>query len=341
MHMIQEENEQALGRWQRRQFSHVGLVAASFMLVTVLAQVVMMFFVGMVNMLLGGVMDLFSGRGLVLISAIPMYLVAFPVSVALIQLVPKCGGSQRQRWGMGKFTACLVITVGMGLAGNLLGQLVEWFKPSGLGDGELDRILMNSGIWMTVLFTVVVAPVIEELLFRKLLMDRLLGFGEGPAILVSGLMFGMAHGNFSQFFYAFGIGLLWAYVYAKTGKVSYTIALHMIFNFLGGAISVELSKGAKGLMDLPWFLRKMEHLLDLDFSGIISALSGLLITGYLLFMVACLIGGITILILYRKEIRFAPGIWPIQRGKRFRTVFLNPGMIIYFLICIGLFVLNW
>ena len=40
-------------------------------------------------------------------------------------------------------------------------------------------------------------------------MDRLLGYGQKTAIIISGIMFGMAHGNFSQFFYAFGIGILW------------------------------------------------------------------------------------------------------------------------------------
>ena len=41
------------------------------------------------------------------------------------------------------------------------------------------------------------------------------------------------------------------YVYAKTGKVGYTIAFHMIFNFLGGAIAVELTKGAAGPLKTP------------------------------------------------------------------------------------------
>ena len=87
-----------------------------------------------------------------------MYFVAFPVSV------PDPADTQMRTcteaaWGIGKFAACLVISVGIGLAGNLLGQFVEWFKPSGVDDSQLNELLMNSGLWMTVLFTVLMAPV--------------------------------------------------------------------------------------------------------------------------------------------------------------------------------------
>ena len=341
MAMQLEEEARALGKRQRKQFSHVGLVAAAFMIVTFLAQIAVISFAGFINYLLGGIIDLFSGPGILLLSAIPMYFVAFPVSVALIQLIPRCGRAQSQPWGIGKFAACLVISVGIGLAGTLRGQFVEWFKPSVGDDSQLNELLMNSGLWMTVLFTVLMAPVVEELFFRKLLMDRLLGYGEGPAILMSGLMFGMAHGNFSQFFYAFGIGVLWAYVYAKTVKVGYTIAFHMIFNFLGGAIAVELTKGASGAFENSWFVQGVGRMLSLDFGAVIAAVSGFLMTGYFVFMVACLVGGIVLLILYRRKIQIEPGTWPIRKGARFKTVVLNVGMILYFLVCISLFVMNW
>lgn len=319
----------------------MGLVSASFLLVTFLAQIGMIAIAGVMNRILGGAVDFFSGTGLILLSAIPMYLVAFPVAVALLQLIPKCGSAQREQWGIGRFMACLVISLGIGLAGNLLGQLVEWFKPSGTGGSDLDSLLSNTGLWVNVLFTVLLAPVVEELFYRKLLMDRLLGYGEGAAVLMSGLMFGLAHGNFSQFFYAFGIGMVWAYVYAKTGKVGYTIAFHMIFNLLGGVITVELLKGVDGMLEGPWLLRQIEQALSLDFSTLISIVSGILIIGYFILMASCLIGGITIIILYRRQIRFAPGQWPIRKGQRFKTVVLNVGMILYFLICGGMFVLNW
>ena len=99
MAMQLEEEARALGKRQRKQFSHVGLVAAAFMIVTFLAQIAVISFAGFINYLLGGIIDLFSGPGILLLSAIPMYFVAFPVSVALIQLIPRCGRAQSQPWG--------------------------------------------------------------------------------------------------------------------------------------------------------------------------------------------------------------------------------------------------
>ena len=68
-----EEEARALGKRQRKQFSHVGLVAAAFMIVTFLAQIAVISFAGFINYLLGGIIDLFSGPGILLLSAIPMY----------------------------------------------------------------------------------------------------------------------------------------------------------------------------------------------------------------------------------------------------------------------------
>ena len=172
-------------------------------------------------------------------------------------------------------------------------------------------------------------------------MDRLLGYGQKTAIIISGIMFGMAHGNFSQFFYAFGIGILWAYVYAKTGKVRYTIGFHMLFNLLGGVITVELSKGAQGLAEGPWMIRQIESILGVDMGWLVTAFSSVMILAYFFFMLACLTAAITLIIMYRRQITFQPGQWPLRKGRAFQTAFLNVGMIVYFVICCGLFILNW
>ena len=123
--------------------------------------------------------------------------------------------------------------------------------------------------------------------------------------------------------------------------MGYTIAFHMIFNLLGGAIAVELTKGASGAFDGSWFVQGMERMLSVDLSAVIAAVSGFLMVGYFVFMVACLVGGIVLLILYRRHIHLEPGTWPIKKGTRFKTVVLNVGMILYFLVCISLFVMNW
>ena len=329
----------AMERRQRKQFSHVGLAAAAFMLLTLAAQVMVL--VELLNSLLGDFIDFYGFSGRMLMSSLPMYLVAFPAVAGLLQLVPKCGAPQKEQWGFWKFASFFVIAVGIGLAGNILGRLVGLLQPSGPDSAELDQLIRNSSLWVNLLTTVIMAPVVEELFFRKLVMDRLLGYGQKTAIIISGIMFGMAHGNFSQFFYAFGIGILWAYVYAKTGKVRYTIGFHMLFNLLGGVITVELSKGAQGLAEGPWMIRQIESILGVDMGWLVTAFSSIMILAYLFFMLACLIAAITLIIMYRRQITFQPGQWPLRKGRAFQTAFLNVGMIVYFVICCGLFILNW
>ena len=114
----------AMERRQRKQFSHVGLAAAAFMLLTLAAQVVVMVLVELLNSLLGDFIDFYGFSGRMLMSSLPMYLVAFPAVAGLLQLVPKCGAPQKEQWGFWKFASFFVIAVGIGLAGNILGRLV-------------------------------------------------------------------------------------------------------------------------------------------------------------------------------------------------------------------------
>ena len=74
---------------------------------------------------------------------------------------------------------------------------------------------------------------------------------------------------------------------------------------------------------------------------LVTAFSSIMILAYLFFMLACLIAAITLIIMYRRQITFLPGQWPLRKGRAFQTVFLNVGMIGYFVICCGLFILNW
>ena len=72
---------------------------------------------------------------------------------------------------------------------------------------------------MTFIIAVLIAPTAEELLFRKLLTERIVKYGELAAVLASGLFFGLFHGNLNQFSYAFLLGLFLGFIYVKTGKL--------------------------------------------------------------------------------------------------------------------------
>ena len=89
------------------------------------------------------------------------------------------------------------------------------------------------------------------------------------AITVSAISFGLFHGNLTQFFYATLLGLIFGYVYTKTGKVIYSMALHMLVNFFGGFV-------ARIFLDIQSYIEEatlaLESGLEIDISKYTQAL---------------------------------------------------------------------
>lgn len=117
--------------------------------------------------------------------------------------------------------------------GNIAGVAVT----TALG-GNIDIVgdTLGGDFYLTFAVTAVVAPVVEELIFRKMLIPRLLPFGERTAVVFSALAFALMHGNFLQFFYALGFGVLCGYIFVRTGRAVYSIALHVVINIFGGIV---------------------------------------------------------------------------------------------------------
>ena len=81
-----------------------------------------------------------------------------------------------------------------------------------------------------VLSIAIVVPILEEVLFRGAIEGHLLRKGWSPkwAILVSALIFGIIHGNPAQIPFAFLIGLLFGWLYYRTGSLVPGIVGHII-----------------------------------------------------------------------------------------------------------------
>ena len=80
---------------------------------------------------------------------------------------------------------------------------------------------------------VVAAPILEELIFRGIILDGLLHqFSPIKSILLSSFLFGIIHLNPWQFVSAMVIGSFAGWVYYKTGKLTLPILIHMVNNLL-------------------------------------------------------------------------------------------------------------
>ncbi len=76
----------------------------------------------------------------------------------------------------------------------------------------------------------IIAPIMEELLFRGALIDNAKGYGVSFAVVISSVMFAFAHGSITVFGLPLVMGIVSAMVLAKTGCVFYCIFIHAICN---------------------------------------------------------------------------------------------------------------
>lgn len=77
----------------------------------------------------------------------------------------------------------------------------------------------------------VLAPVLEEMLFRGIILRAfLVQYSRGAAIAASALIFGVAHLNIYQFSIAFLLGLIFGWLYERSRSLVPSIALHALYN---------------------------------------------------------------------------------------------------------------
>ncbi|MEN2256410.1 CPBP family intramembrane glutamic endopeptidase [Paraclostridium benzoelyticum] len=98
--------------------------------------------------------------------------------------------------------------------------------------------MQNATIINTIVISIqviIIGPIIEELIFRKILLGKLLEkFSNKPikAIVYSALIFGIVHLNIIQGVAAFGGGIILGLIYYYTKSIKATIFAHILNNFL-------------------------------------------------------------------------------------------------------------
>ena len=80
------------------------------------------------------------------------------------------------------------------------------------------------------IYTVILGPIMEELLFRGFAMNALGAVDRKFGVIASALLFGLMHSNFNQIFNGFLLGLVLGYAAYKCGSVIPSIILHIFGN---------------------------------------------------------------------------------------------------------------
>ena len=122
--------------------------------------------------------------------------------------------------------ASAVFIVVMGLWTNYFSEL------AGLPDNMKDVFEQMMNNPLGIISIVVMAPLVEELLFRGAIQGYLMRKWNMPylGIVISSLIFGVVHGNPAQIPFAFVVGMALGWMYYLTGSLIPGILMHFINN---------------------------------------------------------------------------------------------------------------
>lgn len=290
-----------------------------------------------------------------------IYVFAMPAAWLIMRALPRRpilpaaeNGTPLRPAHLGGFDFFIAMLMALGImqVGNAVGNVINAILALSTGSSSISGL--NTIITMNPIATfavvVVIGPIAEELIFRKVIIDRMSAYGAPVAALMSAMVFGLVHGNIQQYFYAFAVGLFFAFIYLRTGTIRMTILMHMCVNFFGGFVpsmllriidtdelTNTLKRLANATADSAEALKEYISLL----TSIYPAL--MMIYTWSLTMFGLGIVGVYFLIAERKKLTLAPcrpAETAIPREKRGEVIFLNVGMLLFIAVMAAVLALS-
>lgn len=167
-----------------------------------------------------------------------MYLLGFPLLLLLISDIPDRMPSRPVeadlKLGLKQILALYamlsaVSTIVVSTSYSYFGQYEV--DPS---DSAQELLEGTASPWLMFVLVVIVAPVMEEIVFRLLPYRKLGGYGMRYYVIWTSLAFGLFHLDLVQGVYAGIMGGIFAVVMYRTGSVKYSMLLHFLVNLTSG-----------------------------------------------------------------------------------------------------------
>ena len=194
---------------------------------------------------------------------LPALALAAVVSFPILGLYMANDRDDRRAWGIAKprvSGGVIALAIVLGAAACVLGN--ELISLSGIAELSnqyisAETMLFSSNIFVEIAVVGVLVPIAEEMLNRGLVFRRMRDYVSfWPAAILSAVLFALMHGNIVQGLYAFGVGLLMAYVYERSGRLWASILLHITANTCSVLIT-ELPWISNRLSEDRWFYLSM------------------------------------------------------------------------------------
>lgn len=117
-------------------------------------------------------------------------------------------------------------------------------------------------------YVCILGPVIEELLFRGIILESMKKYNEWFAVIFSSLIFGLMHGNVPQAVNGFVVGIVLGAIYVRSGSLVPPCIIHIFMNTLTSLLAVMMYSDPE--------------LFDTLMSGSFSGLEGFAFVGILI-----------------------------------------------------------
>ena len=211
--------------------------------------IAMLVFFGMINILstaaitVGAVWETLFGESAVSytiteILSMLAYIAGFLVPALLLKRWLKGGVTEYQpmlmRWHVTKYAPLLIVAaIAMNFAiAYMNNYLVVLLLPSQTMDMSMLTETVTEPYQIVLMFIsiAVIPAVVEEILFRGVILTNLMPYGRGVAILGSAILFGLMHGNILQFLYTTLMGVTLGFIYVKTKSIWCGILIHFFNN---------------------------------------------------------------------------------------------------------------
>lgn len=206
------------------------------------------------------------------------------------------------------FPACMAINSAVSV---IVSFFTAFMGEMGITVPESDMSLSKPGalvVTVQVLYVIIIGPIVEEFIYRGIILTLLKPFGKWLAVFFSALIFGLMHGNIPQAVSAFAGAIVFGLIAVKCNSIIPTIIIHIANNFF--ASYPDFSQ----VYDLPMWI----------YYGI---------------MIIFMLAGVYVIFTKISELKITkdtPSV--LTSGQKYRIVFTNVFMIIYLALILLTFV---
>ena len=281
------------------------------------------------------------------------YLLALAAGAVVLRLAWGAGTGEKSVGEVGSGKAFLFAVPFSALFIYVASSLSMFFtanSDSSADTGALPSDAAGAAVFFVV--SVLILPLAEEFFFRKMLAGGIADRGGALAVFFSAAVYALSRQDAEQIPTSFAIGLVLGAAYIISKKLWVPIAVHAVVNlfwvFLPAMIS-SFAVDAEGIAELNEIAEIIassgvgdEELIGRAGELAVRFLPYVILSGLLSAVtMGLVVAGVVLMIVRRGKIALPSGTRPVSRSEIGDTVFLSPGVAIFFIAGTVLTVLSF